>query len=209
MKKGFVLLTLVTLLNVFVVAQDHHQRDPQEYIKRLDSEARAKQLQVPKVIETLKLSTGQLVADIGAGSGLFARPLAKAVGEKGKVFAVDIEPAMLKHIEKTAQEQQIANLHTVLAAENDPKLPEPVDLIIIVNTLHHIANQDAYLKKLRGYLRPGGRIAVIDFTERWPAGAQKMKYTQEELAAWMKGAEFTLKEKHDFLDNNFFVIYGR
>ncbi|HEX8999388.1 MAG TPA: class I SAM-dependent methyltransferase [Blastocatellia bacterium] len=107
MKKGFVLLTLFALLNV-VVAQDHHQRDPQEYIKRLDSEGRAKRLQVPKVIETLKLGSGQMVADIGAGSGLFARPLAKAVGEKGKVYAVDIEPAMLKHIEKTAQEQHAA-----------------------------------------------------------------------------------------------------
>lgn len=208
MKQGLVFLILAVLLAT-VVAQDHHQRDPQEYIKRLDSEERAKRLQVPKVIETLKLSPGQLVADIGAGSGLFARPLAKAVGEKGKVFAVDIESAMLKHIAKTAQEQQLANLHTVLAAEDDPKLPEPVDLIVIINTLHHIAHQDAYLKKLRGYLRPGGRIAVIDFTERWPAGAQNMKYSQEQLAEWMKGAEFTLKEKHDFLDNNFFVIYGR
>lgn len=50
---------------------------------------------------------------------------------------------------------------------------------------------------------------MIDFTEHWPAGTQKMKYTQKQLAAWMKGAEFTLKEKHEFLDNNFFVIYGR
>lgn len=208
MKKGLIFLVLA-LLPATVAAQDHHQRDPQEYIKRLDSEERAKRLQVPKVIETLNLSAGQLVADIGAGSGLFARPLAKAVGEKGKVFAVDIEPAMLKHIEKTAQEQKLGNLHTVLAAENDPKLPEAVDLIVIINTLHHIANQDVYLKKLRGYLRPGGRIAVIDFTERWPAGAQNMKYTQEQLAAWMKGAEFTLKENHDFLENNFFIIYGR
>lgn len=208
MKKALIFLIL-TLFLATVTAQDHHQRDPQEYLKRLDSEERAQRLQVPKVIETLKPSSGQQVADIGAGSGLFARPLAKAVGEKGKVFAVDIEPAMLKYIEKTAQEQKLDNLHTVLAAENDPKLPEAVDLIVIINTLHHIANQEAYLKKLRGYLRPGGRLAVIDFIERWPAGAQNMKYTQEQLAVWMKGAGFSLKEKHDFLNNNFFVIYGQ
>ncbi|MDX2034312.1 MAG: class I SAM-dependent methyltransferase [Blastocatellia bacterium] len=208
MKNGLVLLALFALFNV-AVAQDHHPRDPQAYIKRLDSEERAKQLQVPKVIETLKLTAGQRVADIGAGSGLFSRPLAEAVGREGVVYAVDIEPAMLKYIDKTAQERKLANLRTVLAAEDDPKLPEPVDLIVIINTLHHIAHQDVYLKKLRGHLRPGGRIAVIDFTDRWPTGALNMKYTQEELAAWMKGAEFTLREKHDFLNNNFFVIYGR
>lgn len=207
MKKVLVFLTLATLL-ITVAAQDRHRSDPAEYIKRLDSEERAKRLQVPRVVETLKLQSGQLVADIGAGSGLFARPLAKAVGEKGIVFAVDIEPAMLSHIEKTAWEQQLHNLRPVLAAENDPKLPEPVDLIVIINTLHHIPNPDVYLKKLRGYLRPGGRIAVIDFSDRWPAGAQTMKYSQQELAAWMKEAGFSLKEKHDFLDHNFFVIYG-
>jgi cyclopropane fatty-acyl-phospholipid synthase-like methyltransferase len=95
----------------------------------------------------------------------------------------------------------------VLAAEDDPKLPEKVDLIIIIDTLHHIGNQGPYLKGLRRYLKPNGRVAIIDFSETWPAGHEKMKYSLDDLEGWMKAADFKRSEKHDFLNNNFFVIY--
>ena len=206
MKKLSVLL--IALSFFLIAAQQPQQRpDAESYIKLLESERRVENLQIDRVIETLKISPGQRIADIGAGSGLFTRPIAQKIGDKGAVYAIDIDPDLLKHIEKTSQEMKLANVHTVLAAEDDPKIPQLVDLIIIIDTLHHINNRDVYLKKLRRYLRPSGRIAIIDFSESWPPGHEQMKYSLEQLEGWMKAASFSRAEKHDFLNNNFFVIY--
>lgn len=187
--------------------QSRGGRTPDEYIKLLESERRIEGLQVTRVIESLSVKPGQRIADIGAGSGVFTRPLARKTGDKGVVYAIDIDQELLKHVEKTAQEQKLANVKTILAAETDPKLPELVDLMVIIDTLHHIGNQAAYLKGLKKYLKPDGRIAIIDFSKNWPAGHEKMAYTVDDLDGWMTAAGFKRVEKHDFLDNNFFVVY--
>jgi 2-polyprenyl-3-methyl-5-hydroxy-6-metoxy-1,4-benzoquinol methylase len=208
----FILLALPLL---FVSAQQQPQpagqsrggRSAEEYIKLLESERRIEGLQVAKVVDALKVRPDDRVCDLGAGSGLFTRPLARKAGGKGVVYAVDIDSELLKHVERTAQEQKIANIKPILASETDPKLPEPVDLITIIDTLHHIGNQAEYLKGLKKYLRPGGRVAVIDFSRDWPAGHEKMIYTVGDLDGWMAAAGFKRVEQHDFLDNNFFVVY--
>jgi 2-polyprenyl-3-methyl-5-hydroxy-6-metoxy-1,4-benzoquinol methylase len=208
----FILLALPLL---FVSAQQQPQpsgqsrggRSAEEYIKLLESERRIEGLQVTKVVEALKVRPDDRVCDLGAGSGLFTRPLARKAGGKGVVYAVDIDSELLKHVELTAQEQKLANIKPILASETDPKLPEPVDLITIIDTLHHIGNQAEYLKGLKKYLRPGGRVAVIDFSRDWPAGHEKMVYTVSDLDGWMTAAGFKRVEQHDFLDNNFFVVY--
>lgn len=187
--------------------QSRGSRSADDYIKLLESERRQSELQVAKVIESLKVKPGQRIADIGSGSGLFTRPLAKQAGSKGVVYAVDIDPELIKYVEKTAAEQNLTNIKTIMGAEDDPKLPEKVDLIVIIDTLHHIANQPTYLKGLKKYLNPKGRIALIDFTKTWPAGHEKMIYKVEDLDGWMKAAGFKQIEKYDFLDNDFFVVY--
>jgi 2-polyprenyl-3-methyl-5-hydroxy-6-metoxy-1,4-benzoquinol methylase len=208
-------VTLLALLIIPVYArqaqspqgQSRGGRTAEEYIKLLESEGRIEGLRVTKVIETLKIKPGDRVCDLGAGSGLFTRPLAQKTGGKGVVYAVDIDAALLKHVELTAQEQKLTNIKTILASETDPKLPEPVDLIAIIDTLHHISNQAEYLKGLKKYLKPGGRIAIIDFSKSWPAGHEKMVYTVNDLDGWMTAAGFKRVEQHDFLENNFFVVY--
>ncbi|HET9530539.1 MAG TPA: class I SAM-dependent methyltransferase [Blastocatellia bacterium] len=197
----------IALSVALIGAQAQQRRDPQEYIKLLESERRVENLQVDRVVDTLEIKPGQRVADIGAGSGLFTRPIAKKAGETGTVYAIDIDPDLLKHIEKTARDEKLSNVRTIMAAEDDPRIPDPVDLIVLVDTLHHIKGQGAYLKSLRRYMRPEGRIAVIDFSESWPAGHEQMKYTLADLEKWMKEAGFKQVEKHDFLNNNFFVVY--
>lgn len=171
--------------------------------ERRESERR----QVDRIIETLSLSPGQLVADLGAGDGIFTRPLARKVGDTGIVYAIEIKQKLLKKIERKAREQGLRNIRPVLAAEDDPKLPEPVDLILIIKVLHHISYQEAYLKNLRRYLKPEGRVVIIDFSDRWPWFHGKMKYSLAELDMWMKAAGFVQVEKHDFVKDNFFVIY--
>lgn len=192
---------------MLVSQQAQPRRDPVEYVKTLESERRVAGLQVPQVIEALKAQPGTRVADLGSGSGLFTRPLAKVVGPSGVVFAIDIDPELLKHVDRTTQEQGLKNIRTILASESDAKLPEPVDLIAIIDTLHHISNRETYLASLKKYLKPRGRIAIIDFSETWPQGHESMKYSLSDLEGWMVKGGYERIEKLDFLNNNFFVVY--
>jgi cyclopropane fatty-acyl-phospholipid synthase-like methyltransferase len=203
----FPLLTLPAFAQQPSSGQSRGARSAEEYVKLLEGESRINGLQVLNVIKTLKVRSGQRVCDLGAGSGLFTRPLSQRVGDKGIVYAVDIDAELLKHVEATAQAQKLTNIKTILGAEDDPKLPEPVDLIAIIDTLHHISNQAAYLKGLKKYLKPEGRIAILDFSKNWPAGHEKMIYTVDDLDGWMTAAGFKRVENHDFLENNFFVVY--
>ena len=201
--------------SLFVSAQDKQQpsglsrgeRSPEEYIKLLESERRIGSLQVDKVVEALKIKSGDRVCDLGSGSGLFTRPLARKADSKGVVYAVDIDSELLKYVERTAQEQKLTNIKPILASETDPKLPEAVDLITIFDTLHHVGNQAGYLKGLKKYLKPGGRVAVIDFSHDWPAGHEKMIYSVSDLDGWMTAAGFKRVEQYDFLESSFFVVY--
>lgn len=183
------------------------QRTPEEYAKFLEGADRVARMQVPRVVEALGVKPGMKVADLGSGSGLFSRPLAKAVLPGGVVYAVDVDAALLKIVDRSATDAGISNITTVLAATDDPKLPEPVDVIFICDTLHHIANQGAYVKKLRQYLRQGGRIVVIDFSERWPEGHEPMRYSLQQLDDWMKEAGFSRTHSIGWLENSFFVFY--
>ena len=201
------LALLFTLNQAPRQAQQPQRRDAEEYIKLLESERRIEGLQVDRVVEALRLNPGQKIADLGSGSGLFTRPIAKQVGPKGTVYAIDIDPKLLEHVDKTAKNMGLTNVRTILGAEDDPKLPEPVDLIAIIDTLHHIGNQPTYLKGLKKYLRKKGRIAVIDFSKTWPAGHESMVYKLGDLDQWMKDAGFKRVAQFDFLDNDFFVIY--
>jgi arsenite methyltransferase len=185
------------------------QQDPEGYAKFLEGAERVSRMQVPRVIETLGVKPGMKVADLGSGSGLFTRPIAKAAAPGGVVYAVDINEALLKIVDRSAKDQKIESIRTVLAATDDPKLPEPVDLILICDTLHHIQNQPQYVKGLSKYLRPGGRVAIIDFSKDWPVGHEMMVYSLEALEGWMRDAGFTRASAHDFLDNSFFVIWRR
>lgn len=183
------------------------QRDAQDYIRRLESPERVERLQIERVIQTLSLRPGMYVADLGAGSGLFSRPMARILGNAGVLYAVDVDPALLEHVQKTAREQAIGNIRTVPAAEDDPLIPERVDLIFVCDTLHHIGGKPEYLKNLRRYLKPDGRIAIIDFLEDWPPGHEEMRYSVEELDGWMAEAGWSLAESHDFLGHSFLRIY--
>ena len=163
---------------------------------------------IARIVETLKIAPGQRIADLGAGDGVFTFPMAEIAGSSGLVYAIEIEQKKLDKIEKKARERNLNNVRTVLGATDDPRLPEPVDLILIVNTLHHISGRAEYLRNLRRYLKPEGRIAIIDFSRWWPPFHGKMKYSVEQLDGWMQAAEFRRIESHDFLPRNFFIVYG-
>jgi ubiquinone/menaquinone biosynthesis C-methylase UbiE len=208
MKRAFLPQAVAVFSFGLVAAAAYQQRTPEEYAKFLEGAERVARMQVPRVVAALQLMPGMKVADIGSGSGLFTRPIANAIAPTGVAYAVDIDPALLKIVERTAGEQHIVNIRIVQAAAADPKLPEPVDLAFVCDTLHHIQQPEAYLQTLKKYLTPEGRIAVIDFSDTWPQGHESMRYSLQQLEGWMKAAGMVKVTEFPWLDNSFFVIYA-
>jgi cyclopropane fatty-acyl-phospholipid synthase-like methyltransferase len=174
------------------------------YIDHMERDERISGMHINQIIETLNLKPGLKIADIGAGSGLFSREMAKRV-DHGMVYAVDINKKLLKHIDQTNSRVNITNIKTVLAEENDPDIPEQVDLIFICDTLHYIDHQDQYIRTMSSYLKKGGRIAVIDFRKNWPP--LSIKFTEDDLTGWMKSAGLTPINRYDFIIDEFFMVF--
>ncbi len=156
-----------------------------------------------RVVESLQLESGMKVADLGAGTGYFTFRLAEAVGGGGKVYAVDISEEMNASVDKQVVTKQAENVQTVLAVAHDPLIPEKVDLIFSVNVYHHMKDRAAYFKNAARYLKPGGRVAIIDFKE----GAFKHFTKRRILLEEFKAAGYALDKAHGFLPRqNFFVF---
>jgi ubiquinone/menaquinone biosynthesis C-methylase UbiE len=217
MKSNLVLLVRATVLIAIaaVAAPSAHAqlgaRSTEEWLKTLDAQNRVAKLKIDEAVAALKLRPGDVVADIGAGSGLFTLPLAQAV-PSGRVYAVDIDQGLVDHIAKKAQEAKAANVRAVLGAFTDPKLPaRDVDVAFIYDVLHHIEDRAGYLKNLAPYLKRGGRIAVIDFfPELGPHKADpKLQITREQTKEWMAAAGLKVVAEHKLYDDKWYVVYGR
>src|SRR4029434_2585050 len=165
--------------------------------------------QPKRVIAALKIRPGDSVADLGSGGGYFTFKLAEAVGPSGKVYAVDIDRDMVELVAKRVRDESAANVETILAKPEDPMLPQSdVDLIFTSNTFHHIDNRVAYLSNMRKYLRPGGRVAIIDFDRRaWLEGLLRHYTPSEFIKREMDQAGFALQEEPTFLDRQSFLIF--
>lgn len=124
-----------------------------------------------EVITLMQLQAGQVVADIGAGTGYFLPHLAQAVGPKGRVLALDVEPNMVEYMRRRAREKNWSQVLPGVIPANDPKLqPRSVDRILVVNTWHHIGQRSAYAAKLAQALKRGGSVWIVDFTRESDIG---------------------------------------
>jgi ubiquinone/menaquinone biosynthesis C-methylase UbiE len=187
-------------------------RPAEAWITTLESSNRVGRLKIDETVAKLDLNPGDQIADIGAGSGLFCPPLAKAVSPGGKVYAVDIEPGLIEHIANRARELEITNIETVLGQFTDPSLPaHNLDLAFMFDVLHHIEHRAEYLRALARYLRPAGRIAVIDFhPERGPhRDDPALQTTKDQTDAWMAAIGFKPVEEFELFDDKWFVVYSR
>ena len=191
-------------------------RKAEEWVNTLEGPRRVASMKMDETLSKLSLKPGMVVADIGAGSGLFSRPIAKGIAPSGKVYAVDIQQDLLDYINKRDKEENIRNVQTVLGAFDDPKLPErDVDLAFINDVLHHIENRAAYLKALGTYLKPSGRIAIIEMNKDDPNTPHRnqpaLLVSRDEIFQWMSDAGFKLVEEHAdlFPGTKWFLIFGR
>jgi ubiquinone/menaquinone biosynthesis C-methylase UbiE len=187
-------------------------RPADEWIKTLDGPARVAGMKIDEVVAALKLQPGQTVADIGAGSGLLEAPLAKAVGPRGRVYAVEIDAGFFPEIKRRAAAAQVANVETVLGTFTDPALPvKSIDLALFHDVIHHVENRAAYLKTLAGYLGPSGRIAVIDYEGGVGPhrGQPELEVTRAQLAAWMTDAGLAQVEDVKLFPDKYFLVFAR
>jgi ubiquinone/menaquinone biosynthesis C-methylase UbiE len=160
-------------------------------------------------MEALAVKEGEVIADIGAGSGYFTLRLTKHVGASGRVYAVDVSPDMIRHLNTRARDAGLTNLSTILAPPDDPLLPQPVDRFLIVDVWHHIDDQPGYLAKMKKLLKPGGRIVMIDFHKReLPVGPPVgMKIAREDIVKQMTANGFRLATEHTFLPYQYFLVF--
>jgi 2-polyprenyl-3-methyl-5-hydroxy-6-metoxy-1,4-benzoquinol methylase len=186
-------------------------RPAAEWIKTLEASERIAGLKITETVAALKLQPGTIVADIGAGTGIFSLPLTRAVRPGGTLYAVEVDEHLLEYVMEQATEQGVANVQPVFAEFDDPLLPAPVDLAFIHDVLHHIEKRDVYLKNLARYMKPTGRIAVIEFTPGVGGHRDdpKMQLSTDQVAGMMAQAGFKPVQEVKLFPDRWFVIYGK
>jgi len=184
-----------------------HFSDAERWAQVFDDPKRDAWQKPHEVIAALALAPQARVADIGSGTGYFAVHLARAVPE-GKVYGADLEPDMVRFLNARAAKEKLANLTSHVAAADDPKLAAPVDLILMVDTYHHIGTRAQYFAKLRAALRPGGRVAIIDFKRNSPTGPPpSARIAPAQVEKEMAQAGYRKTAGHDFLPYQYFLMF--
>lgn len=212
MLRAALFLTMFTLFSCKTPHQhgDAHHRfdDADAWAARFEDPSRDAWQKPDEVIATLALPKDAKVADIGSATGYFPVRFAKVLPE-GHVYGMDVEQTMVDFLNKRAATEGLGNLTSALAGFDDAKIPEPVDLIIMVNTYHHIEQRQAYFTKLSASLKPGGRLAIIDFTMDSKMGPPaEAKVPPEQVTAELKGAGYKLAQSQ-LLPEQFFLTFSR
>jgi SAM-dependent methyltransferase len=185
----------------------HSFDDAQRWAHVFDDPARDAWQKPHEVIQALALEPEAVVADLGAGTGYFAARLANMLPQ-GRVYAVDIEPDMVRYLGERAKRERLPNLVPVAGAPDDPRLPEKVGLILLVDVYHHIEDRPAYFRRLGGSLRAGGRVAIVDFRLDAPAGPPRAaRIAPESVKAEMAAAGYALAAEHGFLPYQYFLVF--
>jgi ubiquinone/menaquinone biosynthesis C-methylase UbiE len=214
LRTSFVLLAIVTLTmnGQPASAEQLSSRPAAEWAKTLDRPERLAELRVDEIIRAIDLKPGQVVADLGAGTGIFAVPIGKAVGPGGKVYAVEIDEGYFNLISAKAKQANVTNVQPVLGKFTDPNLPaSDVDVAFFHDVLHHIEDRAGYLKNLARYVQPEGRVVIIDLkAETSPhKDDPALVVSEANVGGWMKAAGFNNVEKVDLFADKFFLVFSR
>ena len=197
-----IVTSLILILSLTGCAEVNYQR--------LNDPSRDTWQKPQEVIEKLSIAPGSPVADLGAGGGYFTWHLARAVGARGMVYAVDINPAALDMIFREMVARGTPNVRPVRAKPHDPRLPEPVDLVFSCNTYHQMSDRVAYFRSLASSLRPDGRVAILDFHPRgFFSGLFGNRITKDEVRLEMEAAGYRLANDYDLLDRQHFQIFAK
>lgn len=185
----------------------HRFEDPKHWAKVFEGPARDAWQKPKDLVKSLALAPGMAVADVGAGTGYLMPHLAEAVGAKGQVIAIDIEPQMVKYLTERAQTAKLTQVSAQLGQPSDPKLgAASVDRIVILDTWHHVPARIAYAQKLLAALRPGGMLYIVDFTKDSPEGPPaKHRLLPEQVQLDLQTAGFVADVIPEELPNQYIV----
>ena len=210
MKSAAIVIVLAAALAPAAGAQ-RASRPADDWIATLEAPERVAGLKIPEVVAAMKLRPGELVADLGAGSGLFVAPLAAAIGARGKVLAVEIDPNFFPHIQRKAKASGVTNVQTITGGPTDPKLPAQVDVALLHDVLHHIENPAAYFKSLAKYLKPTARIVIVDYLAKQGPHRDdpSLQVGKEEASKLLSAIGFKPAEDVPLFSDKYFVIYRR
>jgi ubiquinone/menaquinone biosynthesis C-methylase UbiE len=165
-----------------------------------------------RAIDVLRIEKGSTVADIGAGSGYMTVKLAKKVGPQGRVYANDIQPAMLDLLNRRLAKSKIANVSVVLGTQDDPRLPiETLDLVLMVDVYHELSQPQLMLRHLRASLKPGGRLVLLEYRKEDPnvpiRPEHKMSVADAKLEVEAEG--FKLTRTNEDLPRQHILIFTK
>ena len=183
--------------------------DLASYVAHLADPQRDAWQKPDEVVRALGLAPGQTACDIGAGPGYFTLRLAAAVGPRGRVYAVDVEAQILAALQQRLSQSGARNVTPVLSVADDPLLPEAsCDVVLVVDTYHHFPDPPAYLKRLAGLLRSGGRVVNIDYHKRpTPVGPPlEHRVAREDFLKDAAGAGLRLVAEPTFLEHQYFLV---
>jgi ubiquinone/menaquinone biosynthesis C-methylase UbiE len=176
----------------------------------LDRAEREREEAPDRALDAIGVSTGQTVADIGAGSGYFSVRLARRVGPSGRVFAVDIQPEMIALIDARIAREHLTNVRTVLGGEDDPHLPDrAVDLVLMVDVYHELQRPQAMLQRIRQALSPGGRLVLLEYRKEDPTVPirPEHKMSVADAKAELEAEGYTLDRVIDVLPRQHILVF--
>jgi len=163
------------------------------------------------IIEIMGLKSGQVIADIGSGGGYFTLKFAQIVGEEGKVYAVDTDEKLLEFVNNNAKQKGLNNVVTVLAKDKLELPKESLDFVFMRNVTHHISDRVSYFKNLKKFLKPSGKVVIIEYKKGKPFTFRGMfghYVSKETIVQEMEEAGYVLEKEFDFLPGQHFTIYG-
>ena len=185
-----------------------------KFTRVLEAETREVAQHRDEIVDAIGLRRGMVVADIGAGTGLFVTEIAKRVGKRGAVFAVDIVPVFLERIRERAKAEGLTNVTAVQGEEKATALkPDSVDLAFMCDTYHHIEFPQTYMRSLFRTLRPGATLVLIDFEriegKTSPGILQHVRADKQTVIEEVKQAGFVLESETDLLEENYYLRFRR
>jgi len=211
------LVLLFVPLQNFLLAADQSAAPPVQQRKTsepytgdlsiFDSPGREERLHIDRVMDILGVASGKAVADIGAGSGWFTVRAARRVGGSGVVYAVDINPEAIRHIDERAGKEKLQNVKTILGKEDNPLLPDrSVDAVLLLKTYHEVARPVSLMQNLRAALRPGAKVGVIDRN----GNGEDHGVGRDIVIGEVKQAGYKLLDQYDFVKGDkmdYFLVF--
>jgi predicted methyltransferase len=189
----------------------HDFADVAQWSRVFDDPARDAWQKPRELVAALGLRPGMWVADLGAGTGYFSRWLDAAVAPGGVVFAVDTEPNLVAHLRARAEKEQTTTVVPVLASTDDPRLPPAaLDLVLVVDTYHHLDGRLGYLRRLATRLKPTGRVAIVDWKkdDRAIGPPPEHRLARDAVVAEMRAAGYALVAEPALLAHQYFLIFA-